>query len=194
MDYFASYSNGIDLRDEMAKIIHGSADLVGQGRTTILRRLTDTTCPACWDKTSGGSSRPNCPYCKGEGYQFYETIETVVIFRGVAPVYKPGVLATGQYPQAGMGYTDTNRATAYLEVLRPDGTETYPNYERYTKIEASAYDKLYETKVDTEGVSIIDSAGQYIRSAKWKVLSVVPTHGDHGRVEFFELGLEKENV
>ena len=168
--------------------------LSGQGRTVILRRMTNTTCPGCWDPKTGGSVRPNCRYCQGEGWQFHETQEIMALYRGVAPVYKPGVLATGEYPQNAMGYTDQNRCTAYVEVFRDDGSQVYPDYERYTLQTAKAYDKLYETKVDPEGEPIIDSSGRFTRTAKWKVLSVVPTHGDNGRVEFWELGLEKENV
>ena len=48
--------------------------------------------------------------------------------------------------------------------------------------------------VDPEGDPVTDSSGRFTRTAKWKVLSVVPTHGDNGRIEMFELGLEKENV
>jgi hypothetical protein len=95
----------------------------------------------------------------------------------VAPVYKPGVLATGQYPMAGMGYTDTQRATGYIEVFREDGSEIYPNYDRYTIQTAKNYDKLYELKVDPNGEPVFGPNG-YIRSAKWKVLSLVPWHGD----------------
>jgi hypothetical protein len=118
----------------------------------------------------------------------------MALFRGVAPVYKPGVLATGEYPQNDMGYTDMNRCTAYVEVFRDDGSQVYPDYERYTIQTAKAYDKLYEVKVDPEGDPVTDSSGRFTRTAKWKVLSVVPTHGDNGRIEMFELGLEKENV
>jgi len=99
------------------------------------------------------------------------------MYRGVAPVYKPGVLATGQYPMAGMGYTDTQRATGYIEVFREDGSQTYPNYERYTIQTAKNYDKLYELKVDPHGEPVYGTNG-YIRSAKWKVLSLVPWEGD----------------
>jgi hypothetical protein len=193
MDFYGNMSMVPDIREELHAVIHGRADVTPQGRGVVLRRLSNTPC-ACWDPVTGGSKRPNCPYCKGEGWQFIETQETMAIYRGVAPVYKPGVLATGQYPQAGMGYTDTNRATAYVEFFRTDGSEVYPNYERYTLQEAKAYDKLYELKVDHEGELVIDLTGHFVRTVKWKVLSVVPTHGDHGRIEFFELGLEKENA
>lgn len=194
MEFYPDQSVGIDLREELHAVIHGRADIVGQGRKMIMRRLTNTTCLACWEPASGGSRRPNCPYCKGEGYQFTETLETMAVFRGVTPVYKPGVLATGQYPQGEYGYSDANRGTAYMEVFRPDGSETYPNYERYTLMTNQAYDKLYELKVDSSGAAIRSSHGQYTRTLKWKVMSMIPLHGDNGRIEFFELALEKENV
>ena len=92
-------------------------------------------------------------------------------------MYKPGVLAPGQFPQAGMGYTDTQRATGYIEVLRDDGSQTYPNYERYIIQTAKNYDKLYELKVDPEGELVYGTTG-WLRTAKWKVLSLVPWHGD----------------
>ena len=194
MDFYRDISPNIDLREELHSVIHGSEEIVGQGRTVILRRMTNTTCPGCWDPKTGGSVRPNCRYCQGEGWQFYETQEIMALYRGVAPVYKPGVLATGEYPQNAMGYTDQNRCTAYVEVFRDDGSQVYPDYERYTLQTAKAYDKLYETKVDPEGNPITDSSGRFTRTVKWKVLSVVPTFGDNGRIEMFELGLEKENV
>ena len=92
MDFYRDISPNIDLRDELHTVLHGSEELAGQGRTVILRRLSNTTCPGCWDPKTGGSTRPNCPYCQGEGYQFIETRELMALFRGVAPVYKPGVL------------------------------------------------------------------------------------------------------
>ena len=95
----------------------------------------------------------------------------------MAPVYKPGVLATGQFPQAGMGYTDTQRATGYIEVFRDDGSQTYPNYERYIIQTAKNYDKLYELKVDPEDELVYGTTG-WVRTGKWKVLSLVPWHGD----------------
>jgi hypothetical protein len=194
VQFYSDANIQLDLREEIHKVIHGSEALIGQGRPVILRRLSNTSCPACWDPKTGGSSRPNCPYCKGEGWQFTETLELMAIYRGVAPVYKPGALATGQYPQSGMGYTDTNRGTAYVEVFRDDGSEVFPDYEKYTLETNKANDKVYEVKVDTEGNAIVDSAGNYTRTLKWKLLSLVPVHGDNGRIEFFELGMDKENV
>jgi len=195
MDFYKGFNPGIDLREEMHAVLHGRADIAGQGRAMILRRLKDIPCAACWDDQTGSSSRPNCPYCKGEGWQFTETWETVAVFRGVTPVYKPGVLASGEYPQASYGYTDENRATAYIEVLREDGSEVYPNYERYTFQTGKNFDKLYELKVDVDGNVAQDPiTGRYTRSLKWKVMNVIPTHGDNGRIEFFVLALEKENA
>ena len=195
MDFYANITPGIDLREELDAVLLGRADVTAQGRHVIMRRMSDTTCAACWDAVAGGSNRPSCPYCKGEGWQFTETQEVMGVYRGVAPVYKTGVLATGAYPQSNIGYTDENRATVYSPVLRPDGSEVYPNYERYTFQTAKNYDKMYELKIDVNGDIVRDPVtGRYIRTLKWKILSVVPLHGDNGRIEFFVLDCEKENA
>jgi hypothetical protein len=76
--------------------------------------------------TDQGSHRPNCRYCHGEGYMFRESIVKMAVFRGLAPVYKPGVQATGQYPGCDWGYSDPDRATAFCEYT------VSPDYERYT--------------------------------------------------------------
>ena len=81
MDFFSNISANIDLREELHDVIHGSAELSGQGQPLILRRMTDTNC-VCWDPKAAGSSRPNCPYCKGEGWEFTETLEIAAIYRG----------------------------------------------------------------------------------------------------------------
>lgn len=189
MDYYGADS-GIDLRQELSDLLRGRADLVPQGREVILRRMTDDRCPVCWDATSGGTTRQNCKYCQGEGRLWRETRELVFMVRGVAPVYKPGTLGTGKYPQADYGYADPNRATCYLEAVSPDGRVTFPNYERYTLQEHDSYDMLFELKVTDDG----ETAHPVVRTAKWKVLTLVPYHGDYGRVELIELGLEKANV
>ena len=189
MDFYGS-SGSIDLRTELSDLLRGREDLIGQGREVLLRRLTDDTCPACWDPTSGGTTRQNCKYCQGEGYLWRETVELVYMTRGVAPVYKPGNLGTGKYPQADYGYADPNRATCFIEAITPEGRLVFPNYERYTRQEHKSYDKLFELKVDAEG----GTSHPLVRTAVWKVLTLVPYHGDYGRVEFFELGLEKSNI
>ena len=47
----------------------------------------------------------------------------MIVFRGVAPVYKPGNLATGQYPQADYGYVSPDKTyipgNSLLPVLLP---------------------------------------------------------------------------
>lgn len=173
----------IDLREEMHALLYGRVDLLAQGRPFILRVLSDTHC-VCWDVSSGGSKTPNCRYCGGE--QYYWTEKSVIMWmaQGVAPVYKPGFLANGQYPQASLGYTDPNRATAYCEYT------VFPNWERYTYPNNQTPDKMYALKVDDDGNQVIP----VVRTSKWKILNVVPLHGDFGRVEFFELTLEKEIV
>jgi hypothetical protein len=70
-----------------------------------------------------------------------ERIIKICFFSGVAPVYKPGNLATGQYPQNDAGYLASDRATVFCEY------SVFPNYERYTNDEQARYDMLYELKV-----------------------------------------------
>ena len=181
MQYFPDES-AIDLREEMDALLFGRVDVTPIGRQVILRRVTNEKC-VCWDETSGGPDR-DCIYCDGEGYLWTETQETMCIFRGIAPVYKPGVMASGMYPQAEYGYTDPNNGTAFARF------DCFLNYERYTIPEHLSYDKLYEIKVNLEG----SISYPLSRAIKWKILSVVPVQGDFGRIEYFELALEKENV
>jgi hypothetical protein len=181
MDYFPDIS-GIDLREEFDALLYGRSDVTPIGRQIMLRRIIDQKC-VCWDELKGGPNRL-CIYCQGEGYLWRETQETMAVFRGIAPVYKPGTMATGQYPQADYGYTDPNNGTAYARY------STYPDYERYTIPQHLSYDKMYELKVDDNG----NLSYPLIRTIKWKVLSVVPLMGDFGRVEMFELALEKINI
>lgn len=173
----------IDLREELHGLLFGNAALTPQGRPFIIRTMTDVKCPGCWDTSSGGP-RSDCVYCQGEGYEWTESQWVMWMARGVAPIYKPGFLASGQYPQAQYGYTDPNRATVYCEY------NVFLNYERYVIPTNPAPDKLYELKVNTDG-------SQYfpvVRAAKWKILNVSPLHGDFGRIEFFELSLDKEVI
>lgn len=173
----------IDLREEFHALLFGRVDFIAQGRPFILRQMTDTHC-VCFDEVSGGSKFPNCRYCNGEAYYWTETEYTMWLAQGVAPIYKPGFLASGQYPMAAIGYTDPNRATCYCEY------NVFPNYERYTLPANQNLDKLYALKVNDDGSKHVPD----VRLSKWKILNVVPLHGDFGRVEFFELSLAKEIV
>jgi len=123
--------------------------------------LTNTTCQACWDKTAGGPNNPHCKYCDGEGYMWSERIIKICFFRGVAPIYKPGTLATGQYPQTDAGYLATDRATAFCEY------KIFPNYERDPGDQQARYDMLYELKVDANGRTV----SPLVRTARWAILS-----------------------
>ena len=110
--------------------------------------LTNTTCTACWDQTSGGSNNPHCRYCDGEGYMWSERIVKICFFRGVAPVYKPGNLATGQYPQADFGYLASDRATGFLRIL------DLPQLRALHQRPGARYDMLYELKVAASGRTV----------------------------------------
>lgn len=182
MEFYTDTPN-IDLREEMHAILFGRVDILPQGRPFILRRMTDVHC-VCWDPVSGGSKTPDCRYCGGEQYYWTETPFTMWMAQGVAPVYKPGFLANGQYPQSQLGYTDPNRGTCYCEWT------VFPDYERYTLPSNPAPDKLYSLKVNADGSEQFPN----VRDSKWKIMNVVPLHGDFGRVEFFELTLEKEII
>jgi hypothetical protein len=184
MDFFANLGSNIDLRDELHDLTHGAADVVSQGRDVIVRELTNQTCTACWDKTSGGSNNPHCRYCDGEGYMWRERIVKMIVFRGVAPVYKPGNLATGQYPEADFGYVSPDKSTAYCEWW------IFPDYEKFTDDGMKRYDMLYELKVTGDG----NTYYPLVRTAKWKMLTVTPIHGDNGRVEYFEIGMDKASL
>lgn len=173
----------IDLREELAALLYGRVDVIAQGRPFILRRIADAKC-VCFDTTTGGSKTPNCRYCGGEAYYWTENHFTMWMASGVAPVYKPGFLANGQYPQAQMGYTDPNRGTAYCEYT------VFRDYERYTTPTNPAPDKLYAMKVNADG----STHHPEVRISKWKILNVTPLFGDFGRIEFFELSLEKEII
>ncbi len=89
-----------------------------------------------------------------------------------------------QDSQTAWGMSDEERALAYFEF------DVFPNYERYLQPSLPSWDKLYELKVDCDGCLI----QPVIRVSKWKIKSVTPHRGDRGRVEFFEVGLEKQTV
>jgi hypothetical protein len=183
MDFYGEIAN-IDLREQLHGVLFGTYDDLPQGIPVILRQLSDTFC-SCWDPIAGGS-RGHCPYCLGEGYQFTESYQTMKIFAGVAPIYKPGFLQSGDYPINQTGYMDPNRGTAYCEY------NVFPNWELALHGDKKAFDKLYELKTDDLGNIESDTASQPVRAVKWRILNVTPLRGDHGRVELFELALEKD--
>lgn len=170
----------LDLREEFAELVDGSMSEPGIGRPAIIRELTDTRC-VCWDPLTG-SADESCTFCDGETNQFTERVITVYIVRNFGSVLNPANVITRQSHLTHYGYTDENRALAFVHHF------TFPNYERYTRPDHPSYDKLYELKVNSDGSTTFPN----IRLAKWKIRSVTPHHGDFGRVEFFELGLEKE--
>ncbi len=93
-----------------------------------------------------------------------ERIINICFFSGVAPVYKPGNLATGQYPQTDAGYLASDHATAFCEY------RIFPNYEFFTNDEQARYNMLYELKVDASG----RTGSPLVRTAKWKIFSARP--------------------
>lgn len=171
-----------DLREEFAALLLGSFDEPGIGRPVIYRKLSDTNC-SCWDGLTG-SPDPNCKYCQGEGYLFTEVEHLVYIARNFGSVLG-GATQVGQQSQlAEFGYTDSNRAIAYTF------WDAIPDYERYSIPSRRAPDKIYELKVDSGGQIVLP----LIRLDKWAIRSLTAHNGDYGRVEYFELGLERISV
>lgn len=186
MEFYPNIST-IDLREAMHAILFGSHEMVPNGRPLLLRELTDTFCPVCWDKLSGGPKMAHCDYCDGEGFLWTERMFTGYLTDGTQPLYKSGFMANGQYPLTGLGDQDPNRATCFVE------WSTIPDYERYTyKTQKAIGDRLFELKVRPDGGP--DPLYPMVRTAKWKILTVTPRFGDFGRIEYIELGIEKENI
>ncbi len=83
----------IDGRGEFERLLRGDIGVVRIGRDVILRRVSNVHC-ACWDGLTGGPIAC-CSYCNGEGYHYTEEEIVALIADGVAPMYKPGVLGSG---------------------------------------------------------------------------------------------------
>jgi hypothetical protein len=173
---------GIDLRAEIHDMLFGSAMDPGVGRPVLIRRLLDKHC-ICWNGVTG-SPNPRCGYCQGEGYQFREQQCVMYIARNYGSVLSGATPIPQQNAVANIGFTDSSRAVAYCEY------DVFPDYERYTQPSHPAMDKLYELKVTPSG----ELAHPVVRTRKWKLRSVTPHHGDYGRVEYLELGLDGESV
>ena len=177
---FYPESRQFDLREEMDNLLFGSFENAPLGAPVIVRRILDQTC-ACWNGQTG-SADPNCKYCQGEGYLWTEDLETAYIVRNFGGVMNPSSVITRENVVTQIGVTMENRALAYMTY------RAFPNWERYIKPEHPTYDKLYELKVDEDG----NLQYPLIRAAKWQIREVSPHRGDYGRVEYVELGLNKE--
>ena len=173
-------AQNLDLREEMDKVLFGSFDEPGVGRPVLVRFLQDTPC-ACFEKSTG-SPDPGCAWCQGEGYQWYEGERIAYLARNFGSVQNASNVISQQSQLLNYGYSDGQRALAFLRY------DALPHYERYLRPDHPAYDKLYELKVDNFGQVILP----HVRVAKWQIRSVTPHQGDFGRIEFFELGLNKE--
>lgn len=166
-----------DLRDALNKVLYGSVTEPPMGQVILWRQLTDTKC-ACWDNSSGGPIQ-SCTYCQGEGYQFYESLQTVYINRQQVP--KPG----SAFPLSPIGLGNIPQdVVAYSEY------SMFPNYEAYTFTTKANFDKIYELKVNDDGTLVVP----YIKTKKWILQNVTPYIGDYGRVEYFALGLKQQTT
>lgn len=170
------------LRDEFHALLHGDLVNQGIGQAVLIRRIYDEKC-VCFNQASG-SPNPSCIYCQGEGYLWTETPETGYVGRNIGSVLSGANSIPNQNQLAAWGNSDENRALGYFE------HSAFPNYERYLRPDHPTCDKLYELKVDAEGVLV----QPVVRTAKWKIRSVFLHRGDNGRIELVECGLDKESL
>lgn len=171
-----------DLREWFNYVMNGDFSDPGVGRPAIYRKLSNTQCQ-CF-ATLSGSPDPNCVYCKGEGYLFTEQVKTVYFAKNFGSVLGSSTQIQQQSQLAEYGVTDSNRSLGFMFWY------DIPDYERYSIPTRPAPDKLFELKTNPAGG--LDPA--MIRTEEWRVRSVTAHHGDNGRVEYFELGLEKVSV
>ena len=171
-----------DLREQFQWIMMGDVEGPGIARPATYRKLSNTQC-TCFNKEAG-SPDPNCIYCKGEGYLFTEEIKMVYFAKNFGSVLGSSTQISQQSQLTIAGVVDDNKALAFMFWY------DIPDYERYSIPTRPAPDKIFEIKVD--------SAGQMddppILTDEWRVRSVTAHQGDNGRVEYFELGLEKVTV
>jgi len=171
-----------DMREQFQWIMEGNFEEPGVGRPAMYRKLTTTQC-ACFNKLDG-SQDPMCIYCAGEGYLFTEEVKTVYFAKNFGSVLGSSTQINQQSQITDYGVTDSNRCLAFMFWY------DIPDYERYSIPTRPAPDKLFELKVEDDGC--IDP--NLIRTETWRVRSVTGQHGANGRIEYFELGLEKVTV
>ena len=168
----------MDLRHEFHSLLHGGGTIRPIGRPVLLRRFLDLPC-VCYDKVRG-SGDPNCLYCQGEGWHFTETLETAYIGKMIA-ILGASVMARQRMTLEQTGYMDEDRCLMHFEHT------VFPDYEKYTRSDLKVPDSVYELKVNEDGSLYTP----IVRTAKWIIRTVVPHHGDYGRIEFFEVVCEK---
>jgi hypothetical protein len=174
--------NGFDLREEFTWLMMGNFENPGVGRPGIYRKLTNTRC-ACFSIATG-SADPNCIYCNGEGYLFTEEVKLIYFAKNFGSVLAGSTQISQQSQLSSYGVSDANRALAFMFWY------DIPDYERYAIPNRQAPDKLFELKVDSDG----QMTEPIIRTEEWRIRSLTAHHGDNGRVEYFELGIEKLSV
>lgn len=178
-DSFYPEMRSFDLREQFEWLLMGNFEEPGIGRPIIYRKFTDTNCE-CWDGLTG-SPDPNCKYCGGEGWLFTEVQDIAYIAKNFGSVLGGATQVQQQSQLSQFGYMDANKAIAYMRWF------SIPDYERYLAPTRKIPDKLYELKPSECGALELP----IIRLDKWNIRSITPHHGDHGRVEYHELGLEK---
>ncbi len=171
-----------DLREWFSFVMNGSFEDPGVARPAIYRKLSNTVCQ-CVDALAG-SPDPNCVYCQGEGYLFTEELKQVYFAKHFGSVLGSSTQIQQQGQLSSPGVIDADRCLAFMFWY------DIPDYERYSIPTRPAPDKLFEMKTAPEGG--LDPS--MIRAEEWRIRSLTAHHGDNGRVEYFELGLEKVSV
>lgn len=166
------------LREEFHDLLFGDIVSPGIGRPLLIRRIQNIPC-ACFTALSG-SPDPSCRYCLGEGYLWTETLHTGYLGKNLGSVLGATTVISNQNALAPWGSADDSKALAYFEY------SVFPNYERYLRPDHPTFDKLFELKLSDDGQLL----RPYVRVAKWKMRVVTPHHGDNGRIEMIEVGLD----
>lgn len=182
MDSTYPEMTGFDLREEFTWLLLGNFESPGVGRPALYRKLTNTRC-TCFIVLTG-SPDPNCIYCNGEGYLFTEEVKIVYFAKNFGSVLAGATQISQQSQVASYGVTDANRALAFMFWY------DVPDYERYAIPNRPAPDKLFGLKVDDNGQLF----EPLTRTEEWRIRSLTAHHGDNGRIEYFELGIEKVSV
>jgi len=171
-----------DMREQFDYIMNGTYEEPGIARGIIYRKLSNTQCK-CYQQL-GGSPDPNCTYCLGEGYLFTEEQKMAYLAKNFGSVLGSATQIQQQSQLSEYGYSDSNRCLCFMfwyDIL---------DYERYAIPTRPSPDKIFELKTLDDGT--VDP--NLIRITEWRVRDMTDHHGANGRVEYFELGLEKVSV
>jgi len=173
---------GLDIRSNFDEFIDGSPMESPKGRPIVHRKITNTPC-ACWDESRGGGD-PNCTYCDGEGFLWSEIFTVAYFASNFGNVTGAAPAVTRNADLQPLGFVDDSKCVAFMKA------DAFPDYSSYLNRSRRVYDAVYEVQLNPDGTVFYP----LVRAAKWRVNILTPHHGDYGKVEYFELVLEKKNA